>query len=378
MAETFPRRNMPEVNFIEVDPAKIQAEIITGYEQASGRTLAAGDPVRVFLLIFAAVIIQQRQCINIAGQQNLLTYAQGEKLDAIGNIISCERLSESPAITTLQFKLAEALAYDYAIPAGFEVTNGIVTFATDKELMIRSGNLAGEIEATCTANGVIGNDFLPGQITTIVNPMPYLESASNITATSGGADVESDEDYAERIRIAPNSFSVAGPEKAYIYHTYSVNPAIIDVSVYSPDPGIVRIYPLLKGGELPSDDVLDQVEAYLSSDTIRPLTDYVKALAPSVKEYDIVIDYWINKNDATKAEAIKAAVSSAVEEYRTWQQTKIGRDITPDILIGKVMAAGAARIDFSTLSPSEWVQLSAYEVAQCASVTVNYKGTKED
>ena len=378
MAETFPRWNLPEVNFVETDPEKIQAEIITGYEQASGRTLAAGDPVRFFLLSIADVIIQQRQCINIAGQQNLLTYAQGQYLDAIGNTLACERLSESPAITTLQFKLAEELAYDYAIPAGFEVTNGIVNFATDKELMIRSGELTGEIEATCTANGEIGNAFLPGQITTIVNPLPYLESAQNISTTAGGADVEADEDYAERLRLATNSFSVAGPEKAYIYHTYSVNPAIIDVSVYSPDPGIVRIYPLLKGGELPSDDVLDQVEAYLSSDTIRPVTDYVKALAPSVKEYDIVLEYWINKNDATKAEAIKAAVTAAVEEYRTWQQTKIGRDITPDILIGKVMAAGAARIDFSTLSPSAWVELTAYEVAQCASVTVNYKGTKED
>lgn len=378
MAETFPRWGLPEVNFIEINPEKIKAEIITGYEQASGRTLAVGDPVRLFLLSIAAVIIQQRQAINIAGQQNLLTYAQGEKLDAIGVLVLCERLKSSPAITTLQFKLVEALANDYTIPAGFEVTNSIVTFATDKELIIRAGELYGEVEATCTENGKAGNDYLPGQIVTIVKPLPYLEKATNLSITSGGADDETDEDYAERIRIATNSFSVAGPEKAYIYHAFSVNPAIIDVSVYSPEPGEVEIYPLLTDGELPTDDVLEQVETYLSSDNIRPLTDHVTAKTPAVKEFAINLDYWINKQDVMKAETIKEAVTAAVDEFKLWQQTKIGRDITPDLLISKVMAAGAARVDFSTLSPAQWVELSPFEVAQCSGVTITYKGTKDD
>lgn len=377
MSETFPRWNLPEVNFVEVDPAKIQAEIITEYEKASGRSLAAGDPVRHILLSLAAIVIQQRQCNNITGQQNLLSYAQEGKLDALGDIVSCKRLSASPAITSLQFKLSQALANDYTIPAGFEVTNGIVTFATDGEIIIPAGELYGETAATCTIVGTAANDYLPGQITTIVNPLPYLESAKNTTMTSGGADIESDQAYAERIHIAPNSFSTAGPEKAYIYHALSVNPAIIDVSIHSPSPGVVNIYPLLKGGELPTEDVLNQVEEYCSGKTRRPATDFVEALAPAVKEYSIVIDYWITKEDATKSEAIKAAVTAAVEEYRKWQQTKIGRDITPDILIGKVMAAGAARIDFSTLSPSAWVELTPYEVAQCTSVTITYKGTKD-
>lgn len=377
MAETFPRRNLPEVNFIEIDPEKIQAEIITKYEKTSGRTLAAGDPVRQILLSIAAVIIQQRQCTNITGQQNLLSYAQGGKLDALGDIVSCERLSASRAITTLQFKLSQSLANDYAIPAGFEVTNGIVTFATDEEIIIPAGELYGEISATSTIVGTAPNDYLPGQITTIVNPLPYLESAKNTSITSGGADIESDEAYAERIRIAPNSFSTCGPEKAYIFHALSTNPAIIDVSVHSPTPGVVNLYPLLKGGEIPTEDVLNQVEEYCSGKTRRPLTDYVEALTPTVKEYAINLEYWIMKEDATKSEAIKAAVTSAVEEYRKWQQTKIGRDITPDILIGKVMAAGAARIDFSTLSPSAWVELNPYEVAQCTGVTITYKGTKD-
>ena len=44
MAETIPRWGLPEVNFLETDAETIRSQIITGFEQASGDTLAAGDP----------------------------------------------------------------------------------------------------------------------------------------------------------------------------------------------------------------------------------------------------------------------------------------------------------------------------------------------
>lgn len=49
MAETIPRWHLPAVEFLETDAETIKAEVITGYEEASGRTLAAGDPVRLYL-----------------------------------------------------------------------------------------------------------------------------------------------------------------------------------------------------------------------------------------------------------------------------------------------------------------------------------------
>jgi phage-related baseplate assembly protein len=378
MAETLPRWGLQPVEFVETDPSKIQSEIITKYEEVAQRTLAAGDPVRLFLLTLADRIIHLQNCINIAGQQNLLSYAQKENLDALGNNLSVERLTDSHAVTTFRATLVQALGDDYTIPANFEITNGVVTFATDKELVIPAGNMTGDVSATCTTAGVAGNDYLAGQISTIVKPLTFLSSMKNITITSGGADAETDPEYAERIRLAPNSFSVAGPTKAYEFHAYSVSSAIIDVSVTSPNPGEVKVYPLLENGTLPSAEVLDQIEAYLSSDDIRPLTDEVEALSPTAHNYEINVDFWINKEDVSKSEAIRAAVEEAVEQYRVWQQAKIGRDITPDQLICNVKAAGASRVDFSTLSPASWVKLDAHEVAQCTNVTVTYKGTKDE
>ena len=71
-------------------------------------------------------------------------------------------------------------------------------------------------------------------------------------------------------------------------------------------------------------------------------------------------------------------MTEAVESYRLWQQSKIGRDIVQDELIAKVNAAGAARIDRTTLLPVAFTALGATEVAQCTGVTVNFKGYKDE
>lgn len=376
--ETLPRWGLQQVNFVETDADKVKAEVFSVYESETGRTLATADPIHLNLLGIAALSIQERVCANQAAQQTLLTYAQGLYLDALGEFVSVKRKEACGAVTTLQFRLSQALANAYSIPAGFEVTTGGLVFTTDEELVIPPGQLTGDVSATCKIYGTKGNSYLPGQITTIVTPMAFLASVTNLTTTSGGADTESDADFAERIRLAPNSFSVAGPRKAYIYHAKSVSPAIVDVAVTSPDPGEVHIFPLLEGGELPSETILEQVGDYLSSDDIRPLTDHVSVLAPVASEYEINVDYWILEADKGRSETIRANVEKAVEEYRLWQQTKIGRDITPMQLIQKVAAAGACRIDSATMLPDGFVKLEENEVAQCSSVTVTYKGYKEE
>lgn len=378
MAETIPRWHLPAVEFLETDAETIKAEIITGYEEASGRTLAAGDPVRLYLLSLAAVIIQQRTAVNLAAQQNLLSYAQDGYLDALGTLLSVTRLSESKAVTTIKFTLSQALATVYTIPAGTEVTNGVVTFATDKALDIPKGELTGSVTASCTVAGTVGNDYLAGQVNTIVKPMTFVEKAENTTITTGGSEAESDESLAERIRLASNSFSVAGPEKAYVYHAKSVSSSVLDVSVTSPTPGEVDVYVLLAGGELPSQETLEQIAAYLSDETIRPLTDFVKVLAPKAVNYEIQVDYWISKEDQYKAAEIKALVENAAVAYKSWQQAKIGRDITPEKLTQLIVAAGACRIDSATQKPAAFKALTRSQVAQCTKLTVNYKGLKDE
>lgn len=372
MAETLPRWNLPEISFVETDPEKIKAEIITNYEAAANRTLANSDPVRLFLLSIANEIIHQRTLINYAAKNNLLSYAEGEYLDALGVYLGVTRLAAAPAVCEFEFYLSEELAENYIIPAGTEITNGVVTFATSKELIIDAGEISGKVSGACVVPGVDGNEYLPGQISTIVRPLPFISKVENTTETQGGADKEQDKDYAERIRLAPNSFSVAGPLKAYRFHTFSASPAVSDVSIDSPTPGVVNVYPLLNGGEIPGEDLRKNIQAYLSAEDRRPLTDQVNVLPANAVNYEIKVSYYLRNEDKNIADSIREKIAAAVENYRQWQQGKIGRDIVPAKLISLVMNAGASRL--GEITPANYERLDATQVAQCPpeNITISF------
>ena len=141
-----------------------------------------------------------RQVFNHGAQQNLLSYAQNQYLDALGVFLDCGRQPASHAVTEIQFTLSQALASAFVIPAGFQVTNGDVTFETISQTTIAAGSLQATAQAQCLEAGTVGNGYLAGQISTIVSPLAFLATAVNTSESSGGSDEEDDESYAERLR----------------------------------------------------------------------------------------------------------------------------------------------------------------------------------
>ncbi len=378
MSETLPRFGLPELNFLEVDATKTSNEIISTYERLSGRTLAQGDPVRLFLLSLADAIVQLRQSFNLAARQNLLPYATGEYLDYLGVFVNTYRLEPSYAVATVRFTLTAALNEVYVIPQGSRVTDGNYVFEVLETAEIPTGETSIEVIVQAQEAGTAYNGIAIGKINIMVDPLPNMASVSNIDVSAGGADRESDEAYANRIRLAPSAFSVAGPIDAYMYHTLSVSPSIINASIYGlqEHPGNVYIHPLLTGGELPSNTILQQIRDYLSQDTIRPLTDNLIVTAPKPIEYSIDATWYLDSKDIDRIAVITADVEAAVDGYRLWQQGEIGRDLNPDTLVEYVRKAGAKRIEIVTPT---FTVLDKDEVARCPIANVNLKyGGAED
>lgn len=370
--------DLPDINFIPVDAAETQENIITIYEGLTERTLYPGDPVRLFLTSLAQIIVQQRVLINYTAKQNLLRYATNGILDNIGARSNVGRLLATPARTTLSFLLSSTFAAAVNIPAGTRVgldDGSDLYFATVQALEIPAGSTSGTVTAECTTAGAIGNGFTAGQINVIIDPLPFVQEAANTTVTAGGADVETDDAYRERIHIAPESFSVAGPDGAYKFWAASANQLIVDVSVKSPTPGVVEIIPLLQGGELPDTEILNAVAEKCNDEEVRPLTDNVTVRAPEVYNYDIGMTFWINKEDAASVSLIQDSVSAAVQAYALWQKSRLGRDINPSELIRRVMQAGAYRVDVGALSYHE---IDYDTVAIAETFTVTYGGLTDD
>lgn len=367
---------MNDIEFVETDTEKIKSNVITVYESLIGRALAQGDPVRLFLESIASIIAQQRAVINFTGKMNLLAYAKDDYLDHLGLLVGTERLQATAAKTTLQVTLSEKRSISTVIPKGKRVTAGDnVFFATTADLIISAQTLTGTVAAQCTVTGNIGNGYGIGELKKLVDPIPFVAAITNTTITESGSDIEANESYRERIQTAPESFSCAGPDGAYAHHVKAVSALIGDVSVDSPTPGVVDIVVLLVGGEVPSTELLNEVKAAVNDKKVRPLTDNVFVYAPDVVNFDVDIKYYIDQDNQTQANAIQMAVESSVNDYVSWQSTKLGRDINPAMLISKMMNAGAKRVEVN--SPAHMV-LTKKQVAIANAPTISFGGLEDD
>jgi len=114
--------------------------------------------------------------------------------------------------------------------------NMFLFFATVDDVEIPAGELSIQAHAICNQVGEIGNGWLPGQINRMVNSFPFSYSVQNVTISQGGANKEDLEPFRERIRMAPESYSTAGPYGAYEYWARTANQLIVDVKVNSPSP----------------------------------------------------------------------------------------------------------------------------------------------
>ena len=337
---------MSELNLLSDNPQEIESSIINVYNalrlENGESELTAADPIYIFLKSIAYVLSCYSALINERLMQNFIDYASGEYLDALGKLTDTIRLQATKSLCTVRFTRVTGTSNAVLIPKGTRVTaDSVIYFGTKENAEIAAGADTGQVIVEAVEAGSAANGYGVGSIKQIVDNIAYLKSVENITESTGGTDIESDESYKERIFLAPETFSVAGPKLAYVYHTKSVSSEIIDVAVVSDVPGVVKIYPLLSGGTMPNEELLQSINNKLSASDVRPLTDKVEVLEPVRKEYNIDLDYYLyEERDAIHDEKVQKVVS----DYIMWQKSVLGRDINPDKLIADLQALGVKRV----------------------------------
>ena len=367
---------LPDITFANADVEKMEANALVIVEGILGRSLARADPLRLFIKGLLTIIAQQNILIDETAKQNLLRYAKDGNLDHIGALVGTRRLQPTAATCTVELTLSTSRNKATIINAGTRITSGDkVYFALDSDVIFLTGETSRTARATCTEVGEIGNGYIAGELKEIVDPQPYLQSIINITKSEGGSDVEDDDSLRERIHEAPESFSIAGTESAYIYLAKSASALISDVKAVSPIDGVVMIYVLLEGGELPSEEIINLVYDKLSPKDKRPLTDKVVVAAPEVVEYDIELRYVISRDDATMAASIQEAVESAIQSYIDWQRSKLGRDLNESELHFRIRKAGAKRVEI--VSPT-YKKVGDLQVAIPRNINAVYGGLEDD
>ena len=377
-------KNLPDISFIDGATVEdIRGEMVADYEafmsQATGRplTLDRASPHRMELYAAAAQIYHAMQYIDRAGKQNLLKYSYSDFLDHLAAFKGLTREPAEAATTTLRFTLSAEREAATGIPVGTRaaVPDWSVYFETTAYMEIPAGTMTVDVPASCTVTGTVGNNLAVGELSKLVDPIPYMASVSNVTVTAGGAEVESDDHLAERVYLFPGSYSTAGPEANYKYHAKKFNVNVGDVVVVSDQAaGTVDLYFLMADGTAPEEEMIAGMENYLRDNNIRPMTDLVRVAAPAEVEYSINLTYYINRSDSNRAVAIQEAVAAAVAKFTAWQRA-IGRDINPDKLRQLVMAAGAKRVEVT--APAHQI-VGAKSVPVLEAQAVQYGGLEDD
>lgn len=180
---------------------------------------------------------------------------------------------------------------------------------------------------------------------------------------------EDDERFRRRIQLAPEAFSVAGPEGAYQYHALTVAPWARDVSAVSPRPGTVRVT-VLKAGSTPT-PTLEEREAirlHLRDEAVRPLTDVVEVLPPAVRQTPIIAR--LTLYPGPDGEVVRQRALTAVTEWAE-KNRMLGMNLRRSALFAALHQEGVHSVDLVTPAADLILDVTEVYAIERIEVTVN-------
>lgn len=367
---------LPPPEFVKIDPAAIEADLIARYEAKSGKTLYPAQIERLFIDQIAYAKTLALSAIQNAGEKLLVRFSGGPILDYLGDLVSTPRLQAQPARCTQLFRLPAVATALVTIKAGTRITtaDGRLAYYSEVAITIAAGAQEASATVICETPGEVGNGWALGQLSVLVSPPVDGMTTRNVTVPTGGSEQEQDEPYIERIILAPESFSTAGTEGGYIYHARAAHQDIIDVAVRGgtedaevPD-GEVWVYPLTRSG-LPSAELLALVQASISPGKKRPLTD--KVLTKPPVEVPFTIEGSLALYEGADETLTLVAAQAAAERFAANLRAGLGRDIVPEQLIAALQVSGVYRVQ---LSAPAYRVVASHEWANCTAINLAVAG----
>ncbi|KAG0188577.1 hypothetical protein DFQ28_004622 [Apophysomyces sp. BC1034] len=207
----------------------------------------------------------------------------------------------------------------------------------------------------------MGNDLeqraaLFGLVRLIVTP---ADPANNVEAIA-----ESDDSLRERIQLAPQGFSVAGPSAAYVTKARAVDGRIIDAQTSRPRPGDVLVSLLsIEGDGTASDELCSAVGIALSAEDQRPLNDTVLVKSAEIIRYRIRAKGYTRT--AVGADVLIAQAKKNAQAYAD-KVHRIGIGVAESGIKGVCQAAGLSKTEL--IEPIGDIAIGRTQASYCVEV----------
>lgn len=187
------------------------------------------------------------------------------------------------------------------------------------------------------------------------------------------AIMESDEDLRRRVLLAPDSYSVAGPASAYVFHALSADGDVLDASAISPRPGEVTVAVLSRLGDgTASPALLATVRNLLAGDEVRPLTDRVTVQSAVLVPFDVIAE--LTLYPGPDAQLILETATAALEQLLA-DNRRLGRNIARSAMIAALHVGGVQSVDL--VEPVADIFVEQTEVASFGTIEVTIAGFDE-
>lgn len=200
-----------------------------------------------------------------------------------------------------------------------------------------------------------------------------VSPADNSTTPPTEAIMESDDAFRERIQLAFDTLSVAGPEAAYKKFARDADGRVGDVSVVSPQPAYVTLTILqadsLTGAASP--ELVQIVSNAVTAEDVRPIGDRVTVQSASIVNYAINAKLYIGK-DPEAATLLQQAIAN-VTAYAT-KQKRLGRSIRMSAIYAALHIDGVNRVEL--ISPTADVVLTPAQASYCTNISVTIGGVE--
>ncbi|MEJ7933658.1 baseplate J/gp47 family protein [Sphingobium sp. AN558] len=295
--------------------------------------------------------------------------------DTTFTAVDLSRLPAPDIVETLDFEaiLADAIARMKAQMPDFEsrdsdpATKLLQAFAYFAHILRQRINEAARAVMPAFATGADLDNIaaLFGITRFVVTP---ADDAVGISAI-----VESDTDFRRRMVLAPEGYSVAGPEGAYIFHALSADADILDASAISPLPGevLVTIMSRTGNGSAPA-PLVAKVSDYLTAQTRRPLTDAVSVQSAAIVDYAVIAT--LTTFSGPDGELVLATARARLDAYVA-SCHRLGRDVTRSGIFAALHAEGVQNVQLA--SPAADVGISRQQAPWCGGITLTRAGVGE-
>lgn len=278
------------------------------------------DEFKIILEAFAYRELHLRAYFNEIAKSFFLSTTTGVDLDNYAVFYGVERLQGAKPYAEYEFELSGALSQDVTVPVNLVLTDE--TSSYEAILLEDVVIAAGTTKATGTVELQLETYQSEVKTETITTPLPFVVAAKATEIFGNGSDVESDDNFRDRILLSMADKSTAGSEETYKSFTFNADERIEDVAVLNGGSGIVNVYYYSAA----ADELMQtRVEDTLNAKEVRPLTDTVVVNTATEVPFSVTAELKILPNQET-ATVYTNAIASLEAGLKTLK--KIGTDVT--------------------------------------------------